>query len=45
MASLRGDAGQTFRPPQQSERAVDRGQVPPSDVEIPGGRIDGAMAA
>jgi len=44
MASLRGDAGQTFRHPQQIERAVDLGQVPPRDMEIPGGRLDGAVA-
>ena len=43
MASRRGAAGQTFRNP-SIERAVDRGQVSPGDVEIPGGRIDGAVA-
>jgi hypothetical protein len=44
MASLRGAAGQTCRNPQQSERAVDLGQVSPGDVERACGRIDGAVA-
>jgi hypothetical protein len=44
MASLRGNAGQIFRNTQQIERAVDLGQVSPGDVEIPCGRIDGAVA-
>src|SRR4029434_2051538 len=44
MASLRGDAGQPFSNTQQIERAVDLGQVPPGDVEIPRGRVDGAVA-
>src|SRR5262249_9140562 len=44
MASLRGDAGQSFSTTQQIERAVDLGQVPPGDVEIPCGRVDGAVA-
>ena len=44
MAARRGAAGQPFRNTQQSERAGDRGQVSPGDVEIPCGRIDGAVA-
>jgi hypothetical protein len=44
MAALRGDAGQPFRNTQPIERAVDLGQVPPGDVEIARGRVDGAVA-
>jgi hypothetical protein len=44
MASLPGDAGLIFRNTQQIERAVDLGQVPPGDVEIARGRVDGAVA-
>src|SRR5262249_61530332 len=44
MTSLRGDAGQPFRHTQQIERAVHLGQVPLRDMEIPGGRIDSAVA-
>jgi hypothetical protein len=44
MAARRGAAGQTFCNTQQIERAEDLGQVSPGDVEIPCGRIDGAVA-
>jgi len=44
MAALRGAAGPPFRNPQQIERAVARGQVAPGEVELPGGRIEGAVA-
>ena len=43
-ASLRGCTGQPFRTAQQIERAVDRGEVLPGDVQIPGRRIDGPVA-
>jgi len=44
MAALRGNAGQPFRNTQQSERAVHLGQMPPGDVAIPRGCVDGAVA-
>src|SRR5215813_7642989 len=44
LIALPGDAGLLFRPPQQSERAVALGQVPPRAVEIARGRVDGAVA-
>jgi len=44
MVSLRSATGQIFRNPQQIERAVDLGQVPPGDGEIARRRVDGAVA-
>src|SRR5262245_5885334 len=44
LVSLRSATGQLCRNPQQIERAVDLGQVPPGDVEIARGRVDGAVA-
>jgi hypothetical protein len=45
MVSLRSATGPICRNPQQIERAVDLGQVPPGEVERARRRVHGAVAA